>query len=183
MKPDTCVVTVHPTVEPVTLTEAKQQLGMMAQEEEWDAFLEDKIGAARELVEARLGRSLAVKKFRAKWAAATGSRLTLPHPPVLVDEEHPLTVTADGDAVSSEAYELEEDASPAYLEFETLPAGKIVVEYWAGSETISKRLKSAILLYVVHQFENRGVLAAGATTELPQAFETLLASESHSGGW
>jgi hypothetical protein len=44
-------------------------------------------------------------------------------------------------------------------------------------------LKSAILAYVDHQFNNRGVLASDSATELPQAFDTLLAASSWNGGW
>jgi uncharacterized phiE125 gp8 family phage protein len=181
MKPDTCVVTEEPEVEPVSLSEAKQQLGIMEDFEEWDAFLLEKISVGRELVESRLGRSLAVKKFRAKWKAP-GRKLTLPNPPLVLDEEHPLTVTADGDAVAESQYEVEADARPAYLEFDVAPAAPAVVEWWAGG-SVSKRIKAAILLYVVHLFENRGVLAANSSVELPQAFEALLASDSHNGGW
>jgi hypothetical protein len=38
-------------------------------------------------------------------------------------------------------------------------------------------------MYVEHLFKNRGVLAEDTAVELPQAFEALLASESHDGGW
>ena len=44
-------------------------------------------------------------------------------------------------------------------------------------------LKSAILAYVTHSFENRGVLATDSAAELPQAFETLLAASSWNGGY
>jgi hypothetical protein len=38
-------------------------------------------------------------------------------------------------------------------------------------------------MYVEHMFSNRGVLAENSAAELPQGFETLLASLSHNGGW
>jgi hypothetical protein len=62
----------------------------------------------------------------------------------------------------------------------------VVVTYWAGVEpgdAIDPLLRSAMLAYVDHQFNNRGVLASESSTELPQAFETLLAASSWSGGW
>jgi uncharacterized phiE125 gp8 family phage protein len=186
MRPDTLKITVHPTDEPVTVEEAKAQLSIVPEVDEWDEFLAAKIAAARELVEARLGQSLAVKKFRAKWKAPTSTRLTLPYPPILVDEEHPFSVTVDGDELAEADYEIEEDAEPAYVDLEDYPAGEVVVEFWAGpagSSATPARIKSAVLMYVEHQFTNRGVLAMDSSAELPQAFETLLASLSHAGGW
>jgi hypothetical protein len=51
-----------------------------------------------------------------------------------------------------------------------------------GTE-IEPTLKSALLMYVAHAFENRGILADGSSAELPQGFETLLAASSWNGGW
>lgn len=187
MRPDTLVVTdIEADVEPVTLDEAKAQLGMMPEQVDFDALLAGQIATAREFLEARLGRSLVLKKYRAKWKKPAGRRFVLPRPPLVVDETHALAVTVDGDELAGSEYEAEADAMPAYVELDASPAGEVVIEYWAGpteAQPVSRRLKSAILLYVVHLFENRGVLAANSSVELPQAFEALLASESHSGGW
>jgi hypothetical protein len=63
---------------------------------------------------------------------------------------------------------------------------RVVVTYWAGVEpgdTVDPLLRSAILAYVDHQFNNRGVIATDGATELPQAFDTLLAASSWNGGW
>jgi uncharacterized phiE125 gp8 family phage protein len=184
MRPDTVRKIEEPALEPVSLAAAKAQLGMTAEETQWDAFLIDKIGTARELIEARLGRTIIATRYRAKWATNPGE-LTLPHPPLLVDEDHPLTVTLDGAAVAGGDVETDADAWPAKV---TIPSetGAVVVEYWGGlppGSRISRKLHSAILLYVTHMFENRGVLAQDSSVELPQAFETLLAAESHNGGW
>jgi uncharacterized phiE125 gp8 family phage protein len=186
VKPDSLRVIEWPSVEPVTVTEAKQQLGMMPEQTEWDSFLLDKLGAARELVESRLGITCVATKWRATWYEAQRI-LTLPRPPVLVSVDYPISVTVGGDALVRDTdYVLEEDARPAFLELTAGHSGRAVVEFWAGVEPgqqISRKVKAAILLYVTHQFENRGVLAAASSAELPQAFETLLAAESHSGGW
>jgi hypothetical protein len=48
---------------------------------------------------------------------------------------------------------------------------------------IEPTIRSALLAYVNHQFENRGVLNTEGGGELPQAFETLLAASSWNGGW
>jgi hypothetical protein len=44
-------------------------------------------------------------------------------------------------------------------------------------------IRSAILAFVNHQFENRGVLNTEGGGELPHAFEALLAASSWNGGW
>ena len=92
----------------------------------------------------------------------------------------------DGTALSSTDYEVDEDAFPATLTLDNQAYGKVVVTYWAGvapGGTIEPMLRSAILAYVTHQFENRGVLNTEGGGELPQAFETLLAASSWNGGW
>ena len=185
MRPDTIRILEEPTVEPVTLSEAKQQLGLMDDQTDFDGFLADKIAAGRRLIEKRLGVTLVATKYRAKWREAPAV-LRLPNPPILFDgDDYDLAITVDGVAVGPADYELEEDARPAEITL-TGQVGKVAVEYWGGVEpgtAIAPQLKAALLLYVSHLFENRGVLAADSAVELPQAFETLLASESISGGW
>lgn len=184
MKPDTFRVITLPVVEPVSLLEAKQQIGMMPDQTEFDRFLMDKIATARRLIETRLSISMVATQYRAIWKAAPHV-LTMPAPPLLVSEAYPVAVTVDGEAVDAEELEVDTDAIPGEI---TLPAAgrKVVVEYWGGvpPETqVDPMLRSAILMYVTHAFENRGVLAADTNVELPQAFETLLAASSWNGGW
>ena len=187
MRPDTLVVTdTEDGVEPVSLLEVKAQLGLMPEQTDFDALLAGQVATAREFLESRLGRSLVLKKYRAKWKRPSGPKFVLPRPPLVVDEDHELLVTVDGDELAGTEYEVEVDAMPAYIQLDAAPSGEVVIEYWAGptaAQPVSRKLKSAILLYVVHLFENRGVLAANSSVELPQAFEALLASESHTGGW
>ena len=185
MKPDTIRVIEWPVVEPVTLSEAKVQVGLMPDQVEHDRFLLDKIAAGRRLIERRLGITLVATRYRAKWADCPAV-LHLPNPPLLMDQDHELEVEVDGEAVASGDYEVEEDAMPATVTFDQQPTGKVQATYWGGvapGGQIAPQLKAALLMYVTHAFENRGVLAENSAVELPQAFETLLASESVSGGW
>lgn len=185
MKPDTIKVLEWPAVEPVTLTEARQQCGLMPDQIEFDALLLRAIATARRLIERRLGVTMVATQYRATWHVAPAV-LDLPAPPVLVDADHPLAVTVDGVAVASTDYEVDADAMPATVTFDQAPSGKAVATYWAGAapgELIEPTLRSAILMYVTHAFENRAVLADGPTAELPQGFETLLAASSWSGAW
>lgn len=183
-KPHTIRVLQWPVVEPVSLTEAKAQVGMLPDQDEHDRFLLDKIAAARRLIEKRLTVTLVATQYRATWKDG-GSVLHLPAPPVLVDADHPIAITVDGVALASTDYELDQDAFPATVTLDTATSERVVVTYWAGvapGGVIEPTVRSALLAYVNHQFENRGVLNTEGG-ELPQAFETLLAASSWNGGW
>lgn len=185
MNPDTIKILTQPVVEPVSLTEARQQIGLMADQTEFDQFLLRAIATGRRLIEKRLGATLVATQYRATWAEAPAV-LDLPNPPLLQDEDHELAVTVDGDAVDPADYEVEADAMPATVTFDAVPTGKVVAVYWAGvapGTQIEPTLRSALMMYVAHAFENRGVLADGSSVELPQGFETLLAASSWNGGW
>lgn len=184
-RPDTLRVIEWPVVEPVSLTEVKDQVRLSADQTDHDRFLMEKVAAGRRLIETRLGITLVATKYRATWKDAP-KVLRMPAPPLLVASGYPITITSDGDELAEEAYELDLDAVPGEVAL-TIGAGtKVVVEYWAGvapEDRICPMLRSALLAYVDHQFNNRGVLATDTAVELPQAFETLLAASSWNGGW
>lgn len=185
MKPATLRMIERPTVEPVTLTEAKVQVGMLPEQDDFDSFLLAQIAAGRRVIEQRLGVTLMAAQYRAKWPAGAKT-LYLPNPPLLQGSEYPLSVTVDGVELDEADYEIEADASPAELTLDTRAAGQVVVEYWAGHEDpqdVEPQIRSALLMFVDHLFENRGIVAEGGSIELPQGFEMLLASASHSGGY
>lgn len=186
MRPDTFRTIQMPVVEPVSLTEVKQQIGLMADVTEFDRFLMDKVSAGRALVESRLGITMVATKYRAVWKVVSGT-VRLPAPPLLVSQAYPLVATLDGvTLVAGTDYTLDADAIPGELTLASHLRGKLSVEYWGGKppETLPcPMLKSALLAYANHAFENRGILATDTATELPQAFETLLAASSWNGGW
>jgi uncharacterized phiE125 gp8 family phage protein len=185
MQPDQIRLIESPVVEPVSLREARQQVGLMDDQVEFDGFLLRAIATGRRLIEKRLGMSLVATQYRAAWATAPAV-LDLPNPPLLTGEAYPLEVTVDGTEVDAEDYEVDEYAMPPTVAFDAQPTGKVVATYWAGvapGTEIEPTLKSALLMYVLHAFENRGILADGPTAELPQGFETLLAASSWNGGW
>ena len=184
-KPHTIRVLQWPIVEPVSLTAAKAQVGMLPDQDEHDRFLLDAIAAARRLIEKRLSVTLVATQYRATWQDG-GSVLHLPAPPILVSATYTIAVTVDGVALSAGDYEVDQDAFPATLTLDTATTAKVVVTYWAGvapGGVIEPTVRSALLAYVNHQFENRGVLNTEGGGELPQAFETLLAASSWNGGW
>ena len=185
MKPNTLRVIQWPASEPVSLAEAKSQVGLMPGQTDHDALLAGKIAAGRRLIERRLGQTLVATQYRAAWADAPAV-LTLPAPPLLHNNTYPLEITVDGVAVAADDLDVDSDAMPATV---TLPAGttgRVVATYWGGvapGTLVAPQIRAALLMYVEHLFKNRGVLAEDTAVELPQAFEALLASESHDGGW
>lgn len=183
MNPTTLKITEFPTLEPVTLNEAKDQLGLLESQTDFDSMLEAAISTARRVIEQRLGRSLIATKYRAKWPSGVAS-LHLPGSPVLVDETHTLTITVGTTALAADEYELEADAMPAEITLDSRAADDVTVEYWGGvasADDIEPQIKSAALMYVEHLFNHRGVMADGGQVEVPYAFEMLLACSSHSG--
>ena len=185
MRPKTLRIIAAASEEPVTLEEAKDQVGLLAEQEEFDSLLAGAISAGRRVIEQRLGITLAATQYRAKWDAGAVV-LHLPAPPVLIDEEHPLTVTVGGEALTESEYELEADAMPAELVLDNRAVDQVVVEYWGGvadATAIDPALRAALLMFVEHQFNHRGVMTESGFQELPQGFEMLLAASSHSGGY
>jgi uncharacterized phiE125 gp8 family phage protein len=185
-RPDTLKVLTPPESEPVTLEEAKAQIGLMPDQDEHDTLLAGQIATARRLIEARLGIAILATEYRATWKTAPAV-LRLPAPPLLTGSAYGLVVTADDvELDEGDDYEVEPDAVPATIELSKGTGKRVVVTYWAGVEPgdqIDPLLRSAILAYVEHQFNNRGVIATDGSTELPQAFDTLLAASSWNGGW
>ena len=140
-----------PTVEPVSLSEAKAQVRLMPDQNDDDAFLLGLISTARRLIERRLGTTLALTKYRARfdnedppvdWRLAASFNpsmsvmsaqyrvaigiqqpyVVLPNSPALVDSSHPLTIAIDGVTMDPTNYEVDTDSVPAYVRFDSLPS-------------------------------------------------------------
>lgn len=183
--PDTFRVITWPDEEPIALDDVRQQIGLQPDQNDWDGLLADKLAAARRLIESRLSITLVATQYRATWKKAP-EVLRLPAPPLLVSSGYPISIAVDGEALAEEDYELDLDAIPGEVTLLTGKGKKVVVEYWGGVEPgdpICPMLRSALLAYCDHAFNNRGILATDSTVELPQAFETLLAASSWNGGW
>ena len=185
MKPRTLRILESPEAGPVTVEDVKLQLGIPEALEDHDAMLAGMIATAARLVERRLGITLQATQYRAKFGPGV-RLLELPAPPLLLDEEYGITVEVDGEAIAASGYELDEDARPAEIVLDEPAGEEVVVTYWGGvpeGGSIPPQLRSAILLYVGHLYAHREATTQDATAEVPLAFETLLASESVSGGW
>lgn len=184
-RPNTLRIVTRPADEPVTLAEAKTQVGLVQEMTDFDELLERLIATARRVVEQRLGISLLPTEYRATWPKGPVV-LELPGCPLLEGSAYPLVVTVGDETLSEADYELEADAMPATITLDATAGEKVTVTYWGGheaAEDLEPQLRSAVLLYVDHLFENRGVIAEGGTVELPAGFEMLLASCSYSGAY
>lgn len=189
------VVATQPTVEPVSLAEAKAQLALLPDQQDDDELIVGQIAAARRMVERRLGVALAAQQLRARWEpsaegwlrAADGAgqpMIRLPVVPVLTGGSYAVAVDVEGVAVSSSTYTVDADAG--LIRFSStpsvLPAATLTVTYWAGpAGRIAPQLRSAILLIVAHLYGHREAVAADRMYEVPMAVEALLASESVAG--
>lgn len=181
----------RPEVEPVSLSMAKAQLGLLPEQEDDHELILRLVSTGRALVEKRLGVSLAARRFRATFVPDGTSRLRLPAPPLLLDATHPLEVTVGGVVVSAATYVVDADSRPAEIRFGSMPNVNVddglVVTFWGGpppGEPIDAGLESVILLYVGHWFRNREAVLTGTSSEiLPAGAETLLAAHSVTGAW
>jgi uncharacterized phiE125 gp8 family phage protein len=190
-------VATQPIVEPVSLTIAKGHLSLLQEQEDDDTLIVSMIATARRLIERRLGVALAPQQLRAKFDSTDGMGWTrgpdgigpvvlgLPVVPVLAGGSYPVAMDVDGTAVSSSTYTVDADAGE--IRFSSAPSmsdlSTLTVTYWAGQATIAPQLRTAILLYLGHLYANREASSADRPSEVPLAFETLLASESVSGRW
>lgn len=186
MKPRSLKVLTLPVIEPVTLTEARDQCGLQSDQTDWDRLLLTKIAAGRVLIEKRLSLTLVATQYRATWTSITCRKVKIPRPPLLVDDDHPLVVTANGVTISNDDLGIDTDSMPGVVELPSSASGELVMTFWGGApatELVCPLLRSALLAYVEHQFRNRGVIADGSDKELPQGFETALAASSWNGSW
>lgn len=200
--PDHVDVLTAPVVEPVSLADARHQVGLYDDQDEHNLFLAQKIAAGRRLIEKRLNVTMVETQFKAVWRACETAfeadarcrprtnalsyrqAIHLPAPPVLVDGTHPITVVVDGTELAAEDFSVDADLRPGEITFRQRTFGKVVVEWWAGKlpgVILCPLLHSAILMYVDHAFRNRGILADDQTVVLPYGFDDLLAASSWSG--
>ena len=180
MRPRSVVIVTPPVVEPITLREVREDRRLSADQTDDDRLLLGLMATARRHIEKRLGIALVATQYRATFNWGAG-RLELPSPPVLIDEDHPITVTAGGVAVSASDYTVDTDSRPAILELTVPTAEDVVVTYWAGvapGEPIEPGLRSCLLLLVGHLYANREATTAEGIGELPMGLEMLLAAES-----
>jgi len=160
-----------PTVEPVTLSEAKAHCRVDTTAD--DALIQGYITTAREWVEDYIDRALVTQQLVMKLDAFP-AEIELPRPPMIASgTATAVTITyvtgeAGGTAtLSASEYRVDRDSTPGAIR--TLYAGSwpshlidqnsVTVSWWAGygdSASVPQRVKSAILMCVHELYEKRG---------------------------
>lgn len=172
--------TVAPTVYPVSLVEAREQLRITDTTE--DAYLNSLIAVATEMVEQMVGRPIASQT----WALAINgavSKVYLPKLPVVsvssiayYDRDN-----ASQTATVSDFY-LFTDEDKAWLEPkpniswpETYDrADSLTITFVAGYSTVPDNLRHAVLLMVSNFFENRLPVSEIDMKEVPFSLRSLI---------
>lgn len=186
-----------PTVEPVSLAEAKAQCRVDGTDE--DAYLQSLIAAAREYVENVLDVSLVTQVWEARYDTFPLWEIILPRPPmqaatvtVIYRDEGGATQTitsaanafqVDAYATPGRIYPLYEGVWPAVRGDENSVTVRWTAGYGASGANVPQTVKSLIMLLVAHWFEMRQPVVAGYSQVLPvpQTFETLLAASGWGG--
>lgn len=178
-----------PTVEPVSLPEAKDHLGL--QTADFDAAIFRFIATARRHVEARTQRAIVRQKWRLYLDAFQDELALEPQPVQEIDQIQYIDSDGATQTLSTSIYELDVAGQRLLKAYnQTWPATRsqanaVWVDVWAGYydpstspvkvlASIPEDLKSAILLMVGHQDQNREKGIIGTSyVELPD-FDYLI---------
>ncbi len=164
------ITVVAPTVEPVTLVEAKEHLRVTHEDD--DALIDVYISAAREAVELHTGRALAAGTYRWVYEGEIGYINRLPLWPVA-------TITAvtyedyAGARVAFTGYILDADRSE--MSISTLPYGRAIsVTFTVAPTFVPAALKAAILLMVTDLYEQAGGVVVGVSVSTNPTIDRLI---------
>jgi uncharacterized phiE125 gp8 family phage protein len=180
-----------PTVEPITLADAKLQARVDTGDE--DAFLESLITAARQHAESFTRRALCTQTWDLKLEGFPCGAFVLPYPPVsAITSVTYVDTSGSSQTWSSALYRTSlpsgPKASPAQIEpvwGESYPATREVsdavtvrfVAGYGGASDVPAPIKTAIKLLVAHWFEQRLPVSVGVgntVIPVPYTTETLL---------
>lgn len=190
-----------PTVEPVTLSEAKAHLRVDANED--DAYIAALISAAREWCEQYLDRTLVYTQWVMRFDRFPTSgieAMELPRPPMAVAGTATvvsLTFTADSGTTGTYAvdqFRVDRQSTPGQVlpiyagtwPPHRIDAGAHAVTWWAGygpsGRDVPAAIRHAILMLVGYWYENRGAVLVGSISKpLEFAVESLLSSQKWGG--
>jgi len=176
-----------PTVEPVSLAEAKAHCRVDIGTD--DALIAGYISAARELCEDYLDRSLVTQQYVMRLDRFP-PEIELPRPPVVssgtataVAVTYTLNDSGATATLATTQYRVDRDSTPGAIRNlygGTWPSNRddqnsISVTWWAGygnPESVPQRVKNAILMTVLELYEKRG------DAQLPPGAKALLDSVS-----
>lgn len=186
----------QPTVEPITLAEAKAHCRVDLSDE--DGYIASLIRVAREVVEDRLDQTLVTTVWEARYDSFPIWELTLPRSPMLPNAV--TVVYRDGEGVERTAtsqaggFQVDHRSTPGriYPNYAaTWPAvrgdeNSVTVRWSAGygenATDVPGVCRHACLLLVGHWYANREPATVGSTAQnmpVPYSFETLMSHASN----
>ena len=186
--------TTAPVVEPVTLAEAKSHCRVDSTTD--DTYISSLITAAREWVEDYLDRSLVTQQYVMRLDAFP-AEIELPRPPMAASgTATAVTITyTTGDnggtaTLSTTQYRVDRDATPGVVRniyagswpSHLLDQNSVSVTWWGGygdaGASVPTRVRHAILMLVLHWYEQRAAVDAATMSEVPLGAKSLLDSVS-----
>lgn len=181
---------VAPTVEPVSLTEAKAHCRVDHAAD--DPLISALIAGAREYVEGRLDATLITSTLAARYDNFPAWELILPRPPMLQGNVTVSYIDAGGQTVtmtsSAGGFRVDYHVTPGRIYPNYLGAwpptrgdeNSVTVQWTAGygpsGLSVPQTIRHGILLLVGHWYANREAVTAGQAVEVPLTFETLMAA-------
>lgn len=186
-------VATPPTVEPVTLTEAKTHLRVDIADD--DTYITRLITMAREQCELEARRAFVTQTLEVRLERWPSYQLGLPMPPLqsitsitYTDEDGTTGTVTSTDYVAYTGVEpgrVVLKPSANWPSVNLMPGPSIVIQYVAGyglAAAVPQRYKQAILLLVGHMYENREAVIVGTIAgALPLAVSNLLMTDR--GSW
>lgn len=183
-------LTVAPTVEPVTIAEAKA--GITVEHEIDDKLIGRLIRTARDHVERVTWRQLCPATYQLRLREFPCAGILLPRPPLIYGEADDLEITYfdennEPQTLDPERYQVDQDLEPATIE----PAwgtdwpstydrpGAVTVTFQAGyasAAAVPESLREAVVKLVGHWYANREAIVTGTiASELPLMVAALVA--------
>lgn len=168
-----------PTLEPITLAEAKANLRVIGTDE--DADITRMIRAARQMAEERLNRALMPQTLAFGEDGFCGA-LRVPRPPLrTIDSLTYIDTDGAAQALAGPAYLVDTFAEPPTISAApgtSWPAtraqtGAVVVQYQAGyadAASVPEPIRQWMLLAINAFFEHRSMVNEGQTYALPDEF-------------
>lgn len=186
----------QPDIEPVSLADAKDALGIAPEVSDDDVLIAGLIASARTVVEERLHCTLTLTQWQGvlqRFGTCSCDGVEVPYPPFFVDGQHPVEVTwtdSDGTDHVVDAADIRTNTVevPGRLKVrasivDSCCESAAVVRWWGGvpsARDVPAPLRTAIVRMVIWQYANRGDDAQSALAADP-AIDSLLASCSWMG--
>lgn len=180
----------EPTVEPVSLSEAKSHLRVDSDFDQDDQYILSLISAARHHVETVCDRTLIRSQWQMKIDAFPGWDIELPRPPIATGSIVVTYVPSDRiyQPVSFTNFREDRDSTPPAIRpqwngyWPTCRGAEndVTITYWAGygesGKSVPTPARHAALMLIGHWYANREAVTQGSMNPVPMAVETLLGS-------